>query len=331
MVLFKMFAIVCLSLNLVLLAPAPGQGFANIPLLIQAYQDLKRDLPRYNENIRMSEATVNEIIDDMDGVKPGDGLSPNERIRDLKEGIKGELALAKQAYLPFTMAVEQLGVALDRYNKSQTQENFKNAQNIANQINNYRNILNGHLTNAQSMIRQIAMIRQQTDDKEWNNPDGKYQKEHQAIDKLWNWLAGTTNPDASLTKVPKAGKWQQFDLETKETRPITISWEGTTLKVRMGKKTYTGTPGINPSEIVVTHTMKTPKDVRVIQGPIPQKVLLQAIAEHDLSCTITMKVINPELLEGESDGFFQVQWESGNLKLRTFRREGPHRVRWRAL
>lgn len=181
------------------------------------------------------------------------------------------------------------------------------------------------------MIRQIAMIRLQTDEKEWNNPNGKYQKEHEAIDNLWNWLAATADSGASMAKVPKAGNWQQFDLNTKETRRIKISWEGTNLLVQSGKKIYTGSPGINPTEVVVTFTLKTPEEAKVIQGPIPQKVLLQAIAQHDLSCTYTMKVISPELLEGELDGFFQVQWEPGTLKLKTFRREAPHKMRWRAL
>jgi hypothetical protein len=91
-VFFKVVMLIWLGFGQVLFFPAPGQGLALIPMLYQAFQDLKRDLPRYKENIRMSEATVNEISEDLDGGKPGEGRSPNEHIRDLKEGIKGELA-----------------------------------------------------------------------------------------------------------------------------------------------------------------------------------------------------------------------------------------------
>jgi hypothetical protein len=330
LLLLKLLVIILLPL----ICPHPSQGFTLLPMLVQGLKDLKRDLPRYNENIRMSEATVNAIIDEMDGIKPttpGEGRTPNERVRDLKQGIKGELSQAKTNYFALTMASDQLTVALDRYTKNQTPDNLNKAQNIVNQINAIRENLNNNLSNAQNLIRQIAMIRLDTDEKEWNNPNGKYQKEHQAIDNLWKWLAATKDQGASGTKVPKAGNWQEIDLDTKETRPIKVSWDGVTLKVQVGKKTYTGTPGLNPTEIEVTHTLKTPAEARIIQGPIPQKVLLQAIAEHDMTCTYTMRVTSPVLLEGTTDSYFQLQWEPRTLKLRTFRREAPHRVQWRAL
>jgi hypothetical protein len=94
---------------------------------------------------------------------------------------------------------------------------------------------------------------------------------------------------------------------------------------------YQGTPGLEPNEIMVTHTIKTPEEVNIIQGPIPKRVLLQAIAKHDMTSTYIMKVISPVLLEGTNDGYFQVQWEPDTLKFRTFKREAPHRVQWRAL
>ena len=58
MVFFKVVMLIWLGFGQVLFLPAPGQGLAHLAMLYQALQDLKRDLPRYNENIRMSEAVA---------------------------------------------------------------------------------------------------------------------------------------------------------------------------------------------------------------------------------------------------------------------------------
>jgi hypothetical protein len=97
----KLFLVPGIALVLMaLLVPCQSQGQLLAPMLMQALSDLKRDLPRYNENIRMSEATVNAIIDEMDGVPSAGGRSPNEQIRDLKEGIKGNWPKPRQTISP---------------------------------------------------------------------------------------------------------------------------------------------------------------------------------------------------------------------------------------
>jgi hypothetical protein len=169
-----------------------GQGQFLLPQLKQSLEDLKRDLPKYNINIRMSEAMVNAIIDEMDGVPtpPGGGRSPNERVHDLKVGIKGELTQAKTNQIALKVAIQQFGAALDRSQKDPTPENLQDVQGIADQITKLRNSLNGNFEVIKNMIRLIMMIRQDSDDKEWNNPNGKYKDERQTLDNWGNMLAG---------------------------------------------------------------------------------------------------------------------------------------------
>jgi hypothetical protein len=67
-----------------LVCPLPGRGESLLTKLLQALSDAKKNVARYNENIRLSEATVNSIIeDDERGIvrperPPGEGRTPGE-------------------------------------------------------------------------------------------------------------------------------------------------------------------------------------------------------------------------------------------------------------
>lgn len=325
---FILVPVISLCLGTLALPPASrGQFLA--PMLIQALADLKRDLPRYNENIRMSEATVNAIIDEMDGVRPPDpdSRSADQRVRDLKDGIKGELGKAKGNYLALTIANKQLTEALNRYTKNATPENLKNAQGIVKQINNYRNALNTNFEIIKNMIKQISMTRSAENDTEWNKRDGKYKDEREAIDNLWNMLSGQ-DPLAAL--IPKGGNWQETNLDTKKTRTIKLTWDGDTAQATVGNQTFVG-QAVRPGNLDLIHYVKSPEDITVLTNPVPRKVLEQAIAAYDLTAKYKLQVKSPTLMEGTYDGDFFVQWEGKTLKLRTLQREGPKRVQWRAL
>jgi hypothetical protein len=184
-----------ISLILITLAfSLPAQGESLLGNLLELLGEAERNVAAYNIKIKQSEATVNAIIDDMDGVRPpGESRSPDERVKALKEGITGELAKAKTNQLALKIATEQLGVALDRYTKNPTPANFKNAQDIAKQINSYRDKLNGNFEIIRGLLIQLSKIRRNFDEKEWDKPDGKYKKEREALDNLWNSLKVVPN------------------------------------------------------------------------------------------------------------------------------------------
>jgi hypothetical protein len=309
-----------------------GQFMFN-PLALLA--EAKRNVTRYSDNIKLSEATVNSITEDDETgiIRPQgapDGRTPNERIRDLKEGIRGELAKAKTNQIPLKVATDQFGIALERYNKNRTPENLKNLQGIADQITKYRNLLDANFEVIKNMLRQITMIRRATDEKEWDKPDGKYKDEREALDYLWNALSGTKSPGPAPAKIPQAGDWQETNLVTKKTRPVKLVWDGQTLKATIGPRTFVG-QAVNADSVELSHEITSPDDATVITGPIPRKVMAQAIAKNHLTYTYKLKATSATLLEGTYDGTFSIQWERGTLKLRKLEREAPQKVRWEAV
>jgi len=192
--LFPIIALILITLSFTL--PGQGESLFGNPLEFLAKAQQVAD--RYSENIKLSESTVNAIIeDDVTGIiRPEgapEGQSANERVKDLKVGIKGELAKAKANQLALELANKQLAAALDRYTKNPTPDNFKSAQGIANQINSYRDKLNGNFEIIKGMLIQISKIRRNVDEKEWDNPDGKYKDERAAVDQLWNSLKVVPN------------------------------------------------------------------------------------------------------------------------------------------
>ena len=202
-----------------LVFPLPGQGESLLSKLLQALSDAKTNVARYNENIRLSEATVNSIIeDDESGIvrperPPGEGRTPSQRIHDLKVGILGDLNQAKTNQIAYMVAMQQFDLALERLKKDSSPKNLKNAQGIANQISTIRNSLDGNFDSIKNKIRQIAMIRSEVDDKEWNNPNGRYKDERQALDNLGNLLSGTITPFSGGLR---EGNWQETNLDTRK-------------------------------------------------------------------------------------------------------------------
>lgn len=327
---FILVLVISLCLGTLALPPASrGQSLAD---LINKWNQFKQDAKKLNDKIIMVQNTVNSIYDDdvTGRITPEgapEGPTPKERVRDLKQLIKQELGKAKGNYLALEIANEKLTEALNRYTKNATPENFKNAEGIVKQINNYRNALNNNFDVIKRMIKQISMTRSAENDTEWNKPDGKYKDERKAIDNLWNMLSG---PDALAALTPKGGNWQETNLDTKKTRTIKLTWEGDTVKAIVGNQTYVS-QAVSPGKLDLVHYVKSPEDIVVITNPVPRKVLEQAIATYDLTATYTLQVKSPTLMEGTYDGDFFVQWEGKTLKLRTFQREGPKRVQWRAL
>lgn len=199
--------IAIISLILITLAfSLPCQGESFLANLLELLAEAKRNVAAYDNKIKLSVATVQAIGDDMDGVRPpGEDRSPDERVKFLKEGITGELAKAKANQLALKIATEQLGVALDRNTKTPTPANLKNAQDIAKQINSYRDLLNGNFEIIRGMLSQISKIRRNFDEKEWDKLDGKYKDEREAIDNLWNSLKVVPNVvDMSLRRAIEA-------------------------------------------------------------------------------------------------------------------------------
>lgn len=187
--LLPLFGLLLLTFTL----PIPGQGQFLIGTLLQTLSDARRVAAQRNQQIKMSQDLVNSIYDDdVSGrITPESdpaARTPNERVRDLKEGIKGELAKAKANQIVLESAVKQLQQALDRYTKNPTENNLKNAQALVTLINKYKNDLDGNFEIIKTMIAQISKIRTAYDDKEWNNPEGKYKDERQALADLWNRL-----------------------------------------------------------------------------------------------------------------------------------------------
>jgi len=330
----RIFLLPTLALILLTLGfPLSGHGQFLIGELLKGLSDARKNVERYNQNIKLSEATVNSIIeDDETGIVRPDGgptgRTANERIRDLKDGIAGELAKAKSNELAYTVATQQLGAALDRYNKNRTPENLKNAQGIANQVTTIRNSLDGNFAIIKNMIRQITMIRKATAGKEWENPDGRFKGERQALDNLWNLLSGTITP---FTVKLQEGTWQETNLDTKKTRTIRLFSDGQVMKATIGKRTYVAQAGTDPTILTFTCVIKTPEDVTVIEGPIPRQVLLSAIKDKPLTFVYWMERRSPTFLVGTVKGGFFIQWDAKTMEVKTLKNDPNERVEWRAV
>ena len=200
---------------LILVLPLPGQG--QFLFTFETLRKFRQDAKTLSDKIIMVQDTVNSIIDDdISGrVTPEggpEGRTPNQRIRDLKDGIGGELAKAKTNQLAFTVATQQFGAVLERYNKNRTPENLKNLQGIANQITSLRNSLDGNFDVIKNMIRQITMIRRATAEKEWDNPEGRFKDERQALDHC-EFALRNQNP---FSVKLQEGTWEETNLDTRK-------------------------------------------------------------------------------------------------------------------
>jgi hypothetical protein len=170
--------------------PRPCRGYVLLPVLLEMYSAAQKNVAALNSKIKMVEETVNQISDEMEGVKPpdSDARTPNQQVRDLKESIAKELALLK-ADMPYLVdANRKLGLALDSYTKKQSPETLKNAEGLVLLINAYQQKINKHLDLVKSWCAEISKIRSKYDDEEWHKPDGKYKGEREALESLWDSL-----------------------------------------------------------------------------------------------------------------------------------------------
>lgn len=330
----RLFLLPGLALVLLTLAfPLPGQGQLFIGKLLELLDEAKKVAAQRNQQIKMGQDLVNSIIEDDETgrVRPGgvsEGRTYNEQIRDLKESINKELALAREDSTYLSDATQKLGLALERYTKNQSPESLTNAKGLVKLINHYQSNINDRMDRIKSWCSQLTRIRRDTAEKEWDNPEGRFKDERQAMDNLWNLLSGTTNP---FSVNLQAGTWEETNIDTGKTRMIKLSREGTTMKATIGKRTYVAKAGADPTNLTFTCAVKTPEDVNVIEGPIPRQVLLNAIKMEPLTYVYWMERRSATLLVGTVKGSYFIQWDPQTMDVKTLKNDPNQRVEWRAV
>jgi hypothetical protein len=166
-----------------------------IPNPWQLVETAKKNVAALNKKTETTSALVNSLAAQdaanltLPDASPGD-RSADERVNAIKEGIIGEVAKAKSKHLALNMLHQKLNAALERYNRNQTEENLKQLNTYAHQINVFQGKLQSNLEVIQNMINQIMNIRRTSQSEAWYKPDSAYKDERQALEGLSALLAG---------------------------------------------------------------------------------------------------------------------------------------------